>query len=434
MICGGPSSNLPPRMRADDRDRSSDWAAQGGADRVAPVGLLDATESLDHVLARELEMMTRAGLRRSLRPLHHRAGSRVVDDSRTAIDFSSNDYLGLASDPRIAAAAAAALATDAIGAGAARLISGNHPWHETLEQDLARFKHVDAVLLFGSGYLANIGTVPALVGRGDVIYADALNHASLIDACRLSRAEVRIVPHADPDALAHTMSEDRGNFRRRLVVLDAVFSMDGDRAPLDRIVAVARHEGAWTYLDDAHGTAVLGANGRGSAEHWDVEDGVDIVMGTLGKALGVAGAFVAGSRTLIEYLVNRARAFVFTTGMPPALAAASVTALRIARAEPERRDRVRTVARRLRNGLALLGHTAPGDADGHIIPVMVGDAGATVRLGAALREQGFLVGAVRPPTVPVATSRLRITASAAHSDADVAALLDALEVVLPRAD
>ncbi len=391
---------------------------------------------LDRALRRELALLDRAGLRRTLRPIERRpgGGARVVEDGRVLVDFASNDYLGLAADPRIAAAAANALREAAIGAGAARLISGNHPHHEALERELARFKGAPAALLFGSGYLANVGTIPALVGRRDVIYADALNHASLIDACRLSRAEVRVVPHADTDALARLLRADRATgFRRRLIVVDGVFSMDGDLAPLDRIVALAREHGAWTYVDDAHATGVLGATGGGSVEHWGagVEGAVDVVMGTLGKALGVAGAFVTGSRTLIDYLVTRARAFVFTTGTPPAMAAAAVEALRIVQDEPARRRRVRAVAAQLRTRLAALGHPVAGAPDGHIIPVLIGPADRAMAAGAALRARGYLVGAVRPPTVPLGTSRLRITASAAHSDADIEGLVAAIADILP---
>jgi 8-amino-7-oxononanoate synthase len=392
--------------------------------------LLDAPESLEHALASELETLTRAGLRRALRQVHARAGCQVTLDDRRVLDFSSNDYLGLASDPRIAATAAAVLGSEGTGAGAARLVSGNHPLHEALEADLIRFMQTDAALLFGSGYLATIGTVPTLVGRGDAIYSDALNHASLIDACRLSQAEVRVIPHADPAALDAALTADSGRFRRRLIVTEGVFSRDGDRAPLDRIVRIARCHTAWTFVDDAHGIGVLGRHGRGSAEHWGVEGQIDVVVGSLGKALGVAGAFVAGTRTLIEYLLNRSRAFVFSTAPPPAFAAAASAALRIARTESWRRDRVRAVSHRIRVGLAARGRSAPGDSDGYIVPVPVGDADTVVRLAAALREEGMLVGALRPPTVPTGTSRLRFTASAAHSDADVDTLLDALDRVL----
>ena len=380
-----------------------------------------ASSSLDSVLAVDLATLDRAGLRRALRPVAHRLGAHVVVDGHDAIDFSSNDYLGLASDPRLAAAVSEALREGALGAGAARLISGNHPLHEALECELAAFKKAEAALLFGSGYLANVGAIPALVGRRDVIYADALNHASLIDACRLSRAEVRTFSHLDVAGLAEMLDADRGRFRRRLIVVDGVFSMDGDLFPLCELTNVAQAYDAWTYVDDAHGTGVLGENGRGSAEHWRIEGQIDVTMGTLGKAFGVAGAYVAGSRVLIDYLLNRARAFVFTTAQPPALAAAASTALRIVQAEPELRVRLRRNAARVRAALRV-----SGPPDGHIVPVVIGESDATMRIGAELRERGILVGAVRPPTVPLGTSRLRITISAAHTDADIDRLLDSL--------
>jgi 8-amino-7-oxononanoate synthase len=383
--------------------------------------------SLDSALAADLATLDRAGLRRVLRPLVRRHGAHVVIDGRDAIDFSSNDYLGLASDPRLATAVTDALRENALGAGAARLISGDHPLHEALERELAEFKRAEAALLFGSGYLANVGTIPALAGRRDVIYADALNHASLIDACRLSRAEVRTFPHLDLAGLADMLDADRGRFRRRLIVVDGVFSMDGDLFPLCELSNIAQAYDAWTYVDDAHGTGVLGENGRGSAEHWRIEGQIDVIMGTLGKAFGVAGAYVTGSRVLIDYLLNRARAFVFTTAQPPALAAAALAALHVVQSEPELRARLRRNAARVRSALRI-----PGPADGHIIPVLIGESDATMQVGAALRERGILVGAVRPPTVPLGTARLRITLSAAHTDDDIERLLGALAEVLGR--
>jgi 8-amino-7-oxononanoate synthase len=384
----------------------------------------------DAALGADLAALDRAGLRRTLRPTI-RCGSHVIVDGHHAIDFSSNDYLGLASDRRLSAAVIDALRDDALGAGAARLISGDHPLHETLERELAAFKRAEAALLFGSGYLANVGTIPALVGRRDVIYADALNHASLIDACRLARADVRTFPHLDLAELATMLAADRGQFRRRLIVVDGVFSMDGDLFPLCELVEVARAYDAWTYVDDAHGTGVLGENGRGSAEHWKVEGSIDVVMGTLGKAFGVAGAYVTGSRVLVDYLLHRARAFVFTTAQPPALAAAASAALAIIQAEPELRSRLRRNAHKLRAALRGRGFDPAGPADGHIVPLVIGDSEATVRLGAELRQRGILVGAVRPPTVPLGSARLRITVSAAHTDAEIDQLLASLAEVLP---
>jgi len=391
----------------------------------------DRSRPLDADLEERLAAVERAGLRRALRGVERRAGAEVVMDGASAIDFSSNDYLGLAPDPRIARAASEALARYGTGAGAARLISGNHPLHERLEDELAAFKRAPAVLLFASGYAANTGAIPALVGRGDAVYGDALNHASLIDGCRLTRAETRVFPHRDLDALHRMLAEDEGRFARRMIVVDAVFSMDGDLFPLDRLVELARTHGAWTYVDDAHGTGVLGPNGRGTAGHFGVEEEIDVRMGTLGKALGTAGAFVAGSGRLREWLLNRARPFVFTTGTPPALAAAALEALRIVREEPWRRARLRENARRLRRGLAEIGHPVPGEEDGHIVPLPVGDPGETMRIGAALRERGFLVGAVRPPTVPPGGSRLRITLGAAHVPEQIDRLLRALWTELP---
>lgn len=373
---------------------------------------------MDAALLTELDRLSESGLRRTL---------AAVDP--TLRDFASNDYLALAHDPRLARAAAEALAHGPFGAGAARLISGTHPLHLELEAALAAYKRTEAALLFGSGYLANIGAIPALVGPRDAIYADRLNHASLIDGCRLSRAEVRTFAHNDIAGLADMLDADRGRFRRRLIVVDSVFSMDGDLAPLCEIVPLARAYDAWTYVDDAHGTGVLGREGRGAASHWGVEGQIDVLMGTLGKALGTSGAFVAGSRTLIDFLINRARSFIFTTATPPALAAATLEALRIAEAEPERRTRVRDAARRLRSGLAALGYTLEGPSDSHIIPVPIGDADRTMQVGAALRARGFLVGAVRPPTVPAGTSRLRLTVNASHTPDEIEDLLVVLAEV-----
>ena len=386
---------------------------------------------LDDDLAARLAGLEAEGLRRALRAVERRGGAEVVVDGREAVDFSSNDYLGLAADPRIAEAGARALRDHGTGAGAARLISGTHPLHAALERALADLKRTEAALLFPTGYAANTGAIPALVGRGDAVYSDALNHASLIDGCRLSRADSRIFPHRDLGALDAMLRHDAGRFARRMIVVDSVFSMDGDLFPLDALAEVAARHGAWTYVDDAHGTGILGAEGRGAAEHWGVEGRMDVVMGTLGKALGTAGAVVAGSARLREWLLNRARAFVFTTGTPPAFAAAALEALRVAREEGWRRDRLRENARRLRAGIRAMGHDAPGDDASPIVPLLLGDAGETVRVGDALRRRGFLVGAVRPPTVPAGGSRLRMTATAAHTPAHVDGLLAALRAELP---
>jgi 8-amino-7-oxononanoate synthase len=383
----------------------------------------DAT--LDGQLRRELAAIDAAALRRRLRPVVRHADATLLGaDGARLVDFASNDYLGLAADPRPAAAAAEQLACEGLGAGAARLISGDHPLHHQLEAALAALKGTPRTLLFGSGWAANAGAIPALAGPGDAIYSDALNHASLIDGCRLSRATVRVFPHRDVAALEALLRADAGRFRRRWLVVEGVYSMDGDLFPLDALARLAREHDAFTYVDDAHATGVLGPDGRGSAAHWGVT--VDVTLGTLGKALGGSGAFIAGSAALCELLLHRARSFVFTTGTPPALAAAALRALAVAHEEPERRARLLANARRLRAGLAAFGRPAAGEPDGHIVPVAIGDARATVALGEALRARGYLVGAIRPPTVPAGSSRLRLSVSAAHTHAQIDGLLDAL--------
>lgn len=386
--------------------------------------------TMSAALDEELRALEAAGLKRALRQAQQRRAGTVIFNGERVADFASNDYLGLAADPRVARAAWAVLQAEGTGAAAARLISGNHPIHETLEHTLARLKQVDFTLLYPSGYMANVGAIAALADHGDVIYSDALNHASLIDGCRLSRAQVRIFPHNDLEALSAMLEAERANFRRALIVVEGVFSMDGDMFPLDRLVPLARRHQAWTYVDDAHGTGVLGATGAGTIEHFGVDGQIDVVVGTLGKALGTVGAYVGGSQELVELLVSRSRSFIFTTGTPPAMAAATLEALRIAQVEGWRRDAVRERARRLRQRLREGGLDVPGDAEGHIVPVIIGDAKRTMELVANLRRRGFLVGGVRPPTVPAGTSRLRISLSAVHPmelvDALAASLCDAL--------
>jgi 8-amino-7-oxononanoate synthase len=385
---------------------------------------------LDDELRAELSAIDDAALRRRLRALHRTTGALLHGDGRTLIDFASNDYLGLASDPRPAAATVDAQGDGGVGAGAARLISGNDPRHEQLEAALAALKGTERALLFSSGYAANVGALSALAGRDDAIYSDALNHASLIDGCRLSRATVRVFPHLDVDALDAMLAVDAGRFRRRWIAVEGVYSMDGDLFPLDRLVAIARAHGAYTLVDDAHATGVLGPEGRGSGAYWGVSSDIDATVGTLGKALGTVGAFVAGSAALCDVLLHRARSFVFTTASPPPLAAASLRAVEIARDEPWRRDRLRANAVRLREGLYALGIRPPGARDGHIVPVPLGDAALTARVGEALFARGFVIGAIRPPTVPVGAGRLRIGMSAAHDEAQIDALLAALRDVL----
>ncbi|HUR42375.1 MAG TPA: 8-amino-7-oxononanoate synthase [Verrucomicrobiae bacterium] len=359
-------------------------------------------------------------------------GVEVEVDGRRCANFCSNDYLGLAVDPRVAEAARDGLARYGTGSGASALVSGYNAEHRALEEDLARFTGRPRALLFGSGWAANLGVLRALLGREDALIADELNHASLIDGGRLSGARYLRVPHADVAGFECALRETAA-LPLRIVATDGVFSMDGDLAPLAALATLCREHDSALMVDDAHGFGVLGKTGRGALE----ESGVvpDIHVATLGKALGVAGAFVAGSQDLIEHLIQRARSWVFSTAPPPALAAAARRALAIAEAEPERRATLRANIRRLRDGAGALGipllpSTTP------IQPLVLGSEGAALALSAELLRRGYWVAAIRPPTVPRGTSRLRITLSAAHTATQVDGLLDALAAslrALPRA-
>jgi 8-amino-7-oxononanoate synthase len=383
----------------------------------------------DDWFAAELDRLAAQGLRRGLRPVDGPQDAHVVLDGRSVLCLSSNNYLGLANHPEVIAAAVAAAERDGVGSGASRLISGSMRAHHQLEAELAACKRTEASLLFTSGYHANLGVISSLVGPGDAVFSDALNHASLIDGCRLSRAHVAVYPHADADALAARLAAVPA--RRRLIVTDSIFSMDGDAAPLEAICALAARFEAMVMVDEAHATGVVGARGAGLVDALGLGDRVTVQMGTLGKALGTFGAYVAGSRLLIEFLVNRARTQIFTTALPPPVVAAARAALALVEREPQRRDAVRHNARRLRTGLQRLGYAVPGDADSHIVPVMIGDADATMAFSAALLERGVFAHGIRPPTVPPGTARLRATVMATHTDADIDAALDAFAALAP---
>jgi 8-amino-7-oxononanoate synthase len=358
-------------------------------------------------------------VRRTVRGPH---GIELEVDGRRCVSFCSNDYLGLAADPRVAQAAQRALETTGTGSGASALVSGYNAEHRLLEEALAEFTQRPRALLFGSGWAANVGVLRALLGRGDTLVADELNHASLIDGGRLSGARYVRAGHADAGAVeAALRAAPRDGLR--LVATDSVFSMDGDLAPLASLAATCRAHDAALMVDDAHGFGVLGAHGRGAAEEAGVTP--DIYVATLGKALGVAGAFVAGSEELVEFLIQRARSWVFSTAPPPALAAAARCALGILRAEPQRRERLHALVRRLRDGAAERG-IALAPSKTPIQPLILGDEARALALSAELLRRGFWVTAIRPPTVPPGTARLRITVSAAHTEAHVDGLLDAL--------
>jgi 8-amino-7-oxononanoate synthase len=348
----------------------------------------------------------------------------VAFDGREFINFGANDYLGLAADPRLAAAAQRAALQEGWGAGASPLVTGRSNSHAELEQRLAEFEGTEAALVFTSGFAANCGTVAAVVGAEDAIYADAKNHASLIDGCRLSRAEVHVYRHNDVDHLAELL-RDASRYRRRLIVTDSLFSMDGDFVPLVQLAELAEKHHAMLMVDEAHATGVFGAHGRGVAELLGVESGVHIRIGTLSKALGSVGGFVAGRHSLIDWLVNRARSYVFSTEFPPAVAAAAVAALQIVRDEPQRRQALLARANTLREQLTRQGWNL-GRSASQIIPLYIGEPQRTVQLAETLRQQGLFVPGIRPPSVPTGESLLRISLSWAHMPAMLDQLCAAL--------
>jgi 8-amino-7-oxononanoate synthase len=372
----------------------------------------------------KLDELERANRRRRLREVMGPQGSSVSLDGRQVANFSSNNYLGFASQPTIASAMQAALTENGVGAGASRLIVGNHHEHLALEAAIAAFHGRPAARLFNSGYHANIGTIQALVGPGDTVYSDALNHASIIDGCRLSRARVRIYPHGDTAALAQMIAAD--GEPSGLIVTDSVFSMDGDVAPLPELASLAAEHGLALMVDEAHATGVLG-EGRGASAMLGVVP--DIQMGTLSKALGCFGAYVACETAVAEWLLNRARSFVFTTGLPPALAAASRAAVELAGGSigDGARGALRARMAQFADGLAKLNLLPSGAGRTPIFPVLIGDESQTMAACAALLERGIYAQGIRPPTVPRGTSRLRFSLMSTHSEDDVAAALEALQ-------
>ena len=384
------------------------------------------TDPLDWIDA-EADDRRRLGLDRTLWTRSPSAPGHVVRDGRDLLNFASNDYLGLAEDPRLASAAAEASHRHGWGAGSSPLVSGWTTAHQDLADAIARFEGAEAVALFPTGFATNLGTIPSLVGRGDAVYGDRLNHASLVQGARLSGATFRVYPHGDADRLAGLLGRDRARFRRVLIATDGVFSMDGDLAPLPELAEIADRFEAMLLVDEAHGTGVFGPEGGGACSELGVADRVPIRVGTLSKALGSIGGFVAGSRRLVDHLINRAPSLIYSTSMPAAAAAAATEALRISIAEPERRDRLHRHSRRLRDRVARLGLPIPAGSVGPIVPVLIGLAERAVDASEALRDAGVLVPAIRPPTVPRCTARLRISLSASHTEAQVDALADALE-------
>ena len=388
---------------------------------------------LDAFARGALDALHARGTHRRMRVLEGGQGPRMRVDGREVWLFAGSNYLDLAQHPEVVEAAARAARDHGCAAGGSRLISGNLALHERLEAELADFLGTEAALAFNTGYMANLGVIPALVGSGDVVVSDALNHASIIDGCRLSRAETRVFAHGDVVALEAALAACARPGRRVLVAVDGVYSMDGDRAPLRAVVAAARRHGAWVLVDDAHGTGTLGARGRGSVEALGELLGPDLVlMGTLGKSLGSFGAFVAGSALLRQLLVNVARSFIFSCALAPPQVEAARMALALVRREPWRRERLQANAARLRARLAARGvSTAPSTT--HIVPVVLGESAVTMAACERLLARGFYAQGIRHPSVPEGTARLRLTPMASHGDAVIDAVADAVAGEAERA-
>ncbi len=367
-------------------------------------------------LQARLDELAELGLSRRMRLVSGPQGPRVVLDGKPVLLLCSNNYLGLADHPRVREAAADAALRWGAGSGSSRLVSGNMTLHRRLEERLAAFKRSEAALLFGSGYLANMGLVPALARRGEVVFSDALNHASIIDGCRLAGAETFVYEHNDAEHLEWGLRQAEG--RGALIVTDGVFSMDGDVAPLVEIVELAKRFGVRTMVDEAHGTGAIGPGGRGAVAEAGLEGEVDVLVGTLGKALGSYGAFVCCDRTMAEYLVNSARSLIFSTGLPPTALAGALAALDLLEEQPRRVAKLQANAAVLRYELAREGFEVAGSST-QIVPLVVGEADRAVRMAEAAIEGGVFAQAIRPPTVPPGTSRLRLAVMASHTKSEL---------------
>ncbi len=370
----------------------------------------------------ECEELGRQGLLRMLRRIDSSQGPSVILEGREVVLLCSNNYLGLAEHPRLRQAAQDAIERYGFGSGASRLISGTMSLHEELEARIARFKGTEAAIHFNSGYAANTGVIPSLAGERDALFSDSLNHASIIDGCRLSKARTFVYRHNDMSHLEDLLRVWNGQ-GRRAIVTDGVFSMDGDLAPLPELVSLAEKYDALVMVDDAHGTGVYGLRGRGTVEHFGLQERIPVQMGTLGKALGSFGAYVAGDHGLIRYLLNSARSYMFSTSLPPAVCAASMAAIELVDTEPWRRERLWQVRERFVTGLARRGVAVPGSPS-PIIPVPVGDADKAVAAADRLFQEGIFAPAIRPPTVPPGTSRIRATVMASHNDSQIDQAID----------
>ena len=376
-------------------------------------------------LKSQLKKIKTEGMYRELKVISSAPGRDIVLDGETYINLSSNNYLGLAAHPEVKKAAITAVNKYGVGGTSSRLVAGTLDIHKELEEKLANLKKTESVIVFPSGFQTNAGIIAALIGAGDCIIMDRLNHASLWDAAKLAGARVFVYPHKDMSGLEKVLKRVI-SYKRKLVVTDSVFSMDGDIAPLKGIIFLAKKHGAITMIDEAHSTGVLGENGRGLAEYAGVEGGVDIIMGTLSKALGSQGGFVCGSRELIEYLVNKSRAFIYTTSLAPAMAAAALKAIEIVQREPGRRIKLKELSNDIRQSLNKLGIDTAG-SETQIIPAVFGSLERTIELSKKLFAAGIFAPAIRPPTVPEDECRLRFSLTSEHTKEDIGKLLDTLE-------
>jgi 8-amino-7-oxononanoate synthase len=374
-------------------------------------------------LQAELNDISARGLARTLREVEPLGGMSASVQGRPCVLFCTNNYHGLSGHPTVVSSARAALERFGAGAQASRLVTGHFSIHRELEERTALFKEAEACLAFPTGFMANLAAVAGLVGEGDGVFCDRLNHASLVDACRLSGAKLRVYAHGDMESLEKALTRG-GRFRRRLIVTDTLFSMDGDVAPLPALMELADRFECLVMVDDAHGTGVLGATGRGAVQHFGLQRKPDVVMGTYSKALGSLGGFLTGPRVWMDFLVNRSRPFIYTTGLPPASCGASLGALEVLEKEPERVAKLSLLSRQVQESLSAAGFQIP-EVPGPIVPVRVGDNEKTVRMSERLLEEGVLVVAIRPPTVPKGTARLRVSLSSSHTQGEVEQLLSA---------
>lgn len=379
-----------------------------------------------------LEQLETSQLRRQRRQVVSLPEGWCEVDGVRLRNFAGNDYLGLSHHPRLRDAASRAMALSGCGAGASPLVSGRSKWMVELEETLAWFERTTAALVFPTGYAANLGVIPSLVapGEDDVIFCDRLNHASLVDGCRLSGARLQVYRHSELDRLEARL-RSHGQSRRRVIVTDAVFSMDGHLAPLPALVSIARNTDSLLVVDDAHGTGVWGETGRGTCEQLGVEQEIPLRIGTLSKGVGALGGFVVGDQSTVDWLWNRARTQVYSTALPPPVCAAAAEGLRIIDDSPGLRDRLHDRCRLFRQHLARWGFTTVSASEGPIVPLILENPDLAVQVGHQLTELGFLVGTIRPPTVPQGTSRLRVTLSAVHDDAAIEGLARALDAVWP---